>query len=100
MNPVVGEFLLIFDLNVTSSHGFQGSSPPLFSPCNFDLSNVDHDDDVMSLDEFDPTLETNLLIVPSKLTIQKKNYDASKNFQDSWATKVPWAEFCLLSQTS
>jgi hypothetical protein len=91
-NLVVGGPLLIFDPNVTSSsHGFQGSSPPLFSPCNFNLSNVDHDDDVMSLDEFDPTFETNLFIDPSKLTIQEKNYDASKNFQDSWATKVPWA---------
>ncbi len=68
-NPVVGGPLLIFDLNVTSSHGFQGPSPPLFSPSNFDLSNVDHDDDVMSLDEFDPTLETNLLVVPFELTI-------------------------------
>jgi hypothetical protein len=78
-NLVVGGPLLIFDLNVTSSsHGFQGSSPLLFSPCNYDLSNVDHDDDVMSLDEFNPTLETNLLVVPSKLIINKKNYDASK----------------------
>ncbi len=66
----MGGPLLIFDLNVTSSsHGFQGPSPPSFSPCNFDLSNVDHDDDVMSLDEFDPTLETNLLVVPFELTI-------------------------------
>jgi hypothetical protein len=62
-NPIVGGPLLIFYLNVTSSsHGFQGSSPPLFSPCNCDFSNVDHDDDVMSLDESDPILETNLLV--------------------------------------
>jgi hypothetical protein len=42
---------------------------PLFSPCNFNPSNGDHDDDIMFLDEFDPTLETDLLVVPSKLTI-------------------------------
>jgi hypothetical protein len=78
-NLVVGGPLLIFDPNVMcSSHGFQRSSPPLFSPCNCDLSNVGHDDDVMSLDESNPTLETNLLVVPFKLTINKKNYDASK----------------------
>jgi hypothetical protein len=63
---------------MSSSHGFQGSSPPLFSPCNCDISNIDHDDDVMSLDESNPTLGTNLLVVPSKLTINKKNYDAFK----------------------
>jgi hypothetical protein len=53
----------------SSSHGPQRSSLLLTSPCNFDPSNVDHDDHVMFLDEFDPTLETNLPIVLSKLTI-------------------------------
>jgi hypothetical protein len=69
----MGEPLIISNANVvSSSHGLQGSSLPLFSPCNSNLSNGDHDDDVISLDEFDPTLEIYLPIVPSKLTIQRK----------------------------
>jgi hypothetical protein len=96
MNPIVGGLLLIFDPNVISFfHGLQRSSLALFSPCNFDRSNVDHDDDVMSLDEFDPTPKIDLFIVPSKSTIQKINYDASRKFQYSWATKLPWAKFYL-----
>jgi len=49
----------------------------LFSPCNFNPSNGDHDDDddddddVMSLDESGPTPKMDLLVVPSKLTVQK-----------------------------
>jgi hypothetical protein len=69
----VGRFLLIYNSNVTFSfHGPQGSSLPLFSPYNSDISNANHDDDVMSLYEFDPALETNLPIIPFKSTIQKK----------------------------
>jgi hypothetical protein len=69
-NLVVGGPLLIYDPNVvSSSRGLQRSSLPLFSPCNFDPSNVDHDDDVMFLDEFDPTHKIDLFIVPSKSTI-------------------------------
>jgi hypothetical protein len=65
--------LLIFYPNVASSfHGPQGSSPPLFSPCNFNPSNGDHDDDVMSLDECNPIPKIDLHVIPSKLTIQKK----------------------------
>jgi hypothetical protein len=79
----------------SSSHGPQGSSPPLSSPCNSDPSNVDHDDDVMSLDECNTTPETNLPIVPSKLTFYKNNNDAFRDFQDFWATKLSWVEFCL-----
>ncbi len=94
-NLVVGGPLLIYDPNVTSSRGLQRSSLLLFSPCNFDPSNVDHDDDVMSLDEFDPIPKIDLFTVPFKSTIQKKNYDASKSFQYSWATKLPWAKFNL-----
>jgi len=68
----MGEPLLISNPNVaSSSHGLQGSSLPLFSPCNFNPSNGDHDDDVMSLDEFDPIPEINILVVPFKLTVQK-----------------------------
>ncbi len=66
----MGGPLLNYDPNVvSSSHGLQRSSLPLFSPCNFDLSNVDHDDDVMSLDEFGPIPKIDLFIVPSKPTI-------------------------------
>ncbi len=94
----MGGPFLIYDVNVaSSSHGPQGSSLP---PCNFDPSNVDHDDDVMFLDESDPTPKTNILIVPSKLIVQKKNYDALRKFQDSWATKPPWIELCLSSNGS
>ncbi len=66
----MGGPLLIYDPNVASpSHGLQKSSLLLFSPCNFDFSNVNHDDDVMSLDESDPTPKIDLFIVPSKLKI-------------------------------
>ncbi len=81
-NLVVGGLLLNYDPNVASSfHGLQRSSLPLFSPCNFDPSNVDDDDDdVMSLDEFDPIPKIDLFIVPSKPIIQKKKNDASRKF--------------------
>jgi len=66
----VGRPLLIFDPNVVSSfHGLERSSPPLFSPCKSNPSNGDHDDDVMSLDESNPTPKIDLHVVPSKLTI-------------------------------
>jgi hypothetical protein len=65
-------FIISNAIVASSFHGLQGSSLPLFSPCNSNISNGDHDDDVISLDEFDPTLEIYLPIVPSKLTIQKK----------------------------
>ncbi len=65
-----GPFLNFYPNGASFSHGLQGSSPPLFSPCNYDPSNVDHDDDdVIFLDEFDPHLEIDLPIVPSKLII-------------------------------
>jgi hypothetical protein len=51
----------------------------LFTPCSSGLSNVNDDDDnVMSLYESDPILETSLPIIPFKSTIQKENYDALK----------------------
>jgi hypothetical protein len=66
----MGVPLLIFSPNLAYfSHGPRGSFLPLFSPCNFNPSNGDHDNDVMFLDEFDPTPETYLLVVPSKLSI-------------------------------
>ncbi len=72
-NLNVGGPLLISNLNVDySSHGIQGSSFSLFSPCNSDPSNVDHDEDVMSLDESNPILEIDLPIISSKLIVKKK----------------------------
>jgi hypothetical protein len=71
-NPAMGEPFLISNPNVASSfHGFQGSSHPLFSPCNCNPSNGDHHDDVMSLDESDPTPKIDLHVVPPKLIVQK-----------------------------
>jgi hypothetical protein len=58
-------------MGVSFFHGLQGLSPLLFSPCNYD-PNVDHNDDVISLNEFDPNLEIDLPIVSSKLIIHKK----------------------------
>jgi len=69
-NPTMGEPLIISNPNVASSfHNLQGSSLLMFSPCNSNPSNGDHDDDVMSLDEANPTLKIDLHVVPSKLTI-------------------------------
>jgi hypothetical protein len=69
-NLVIGGPFLNFYLNGASfSHGLQGPSPSLFSACNYDASNVDHDDDVISFDEFDPHIEINLPIVPFQLII-------------------------------
>jgi len=79
-NPAMGEPLLISNPNVASSfHGLQRSSLLMFSPCNSNPSNGDHDDDVMSLDESNPTPKIDLHVVPSKLIVpQKKN--VSKKF--------------------
>jgi len=86
---VCGPFLISIPNVDFSSYGIQRSSLPLFSPCNSNPSNVDHDDDVMSLDEFNPILEINIPAISSKLIVKKKNYDASKKIQDSLVTKLP-----------
>jgi hypothetical protein len=67
---------------------------------NSNPSNGDHHDDVMSLDESNPTPKIDLPIVPSKLIVQKNNYDVFRKFQDFWATKLLWAKFCLGSNGS
>jgi len=72
----------------------------LLSPCNYNPSNGDHDDDVMSLDESNPTPKIDLHVIPSKLIIQKNNNDVSRKFQDFWATKPLWAKFYLGSNGS
>ncbi len=80
-NHDVGGSFLISNPNVdSSSHGIQGSSPPLFSPNNSYPSNVNNDDDVMSLDELNPIPKLDLPTISSKLIVKKKNYDASRNF--------------------
>jgi hypothetical protein len=97
----MGGPLLIFDPSgVSFFHGLQRSSLLLFSLCNYDLSDVDHDDDVMFLYELDLALEIDLPIVPSKLIVHTKNYDAFRKFQDSWPIKLPWVEFCLGSNVN
>jgi hypothetical protein len=53
----IGGPILISNPNVASFfHGLQGSSLFLFSPCNFNPSNGDHDDDAMFSNESNPTL--------------------------------------------
>jgi hypothetical protein len=80
----VGGPLLISNPNVDSfSHGIQGSSPPLFSPCNFDTSNADLDDDVIFLDEFNTIPKIDLPTISCKLIVKKNNYDASRIFLNS-----------------
>jgi hypothetical protein len=62
-NPfIVGEPLLIHDSNVASSScGPFACFPPLFSPCNIDISNdLNHEDPIS--DDL-PTLEIDLLNV-------------------------------------
>jgi len=55
------------------------SSPLLFSSCSYDLSNVDHVEDVsMSLSGFSPSAKNDKPIQP-KVGIKKRNYDATKN---------------------
>ncbi len=71
--PNVGGPLLISNPNVDySSHGIQRASLPLSSPCNFIPSNVDHNDDVMSLDGSNPILEINLHVISFKLIVKKR----------------------------
>ncbi len=33
--------------------------------------------------------------IKSRLGVKNWNYDTTKKFQDSWATKLPWAELCV-----
>jgi hypothetical protein len=79
-----------------SSHGLAfPSSFPLFSSYSYDLSNVDHIEDVpMSLSGSSPNVEDDNPI-QFKVGIKKRNYDAIKKFQENRATKLPWAEFFI-----
>jgi hypothetical protein len=71
----------------------------LFSPNQFNISNQNNDDDVvvMNTDGSFSTPNVHLPIVP---LVNKKNYDTYKKFKESWATKLPWVEFCLGSNGS
>jgi CRISPR/Cas system CMR-associated protein Cmr5 small subunit len=51
----------------------------------------------MNIDDSFSTPTVNFPIVSS---IKKKTSDANKKFEESWATKLPWAKFCLGSNGS
>jgi hypothetical protein len=83
-NFKVGGFLVIPINDKTFS--FHGptfpSSPLLFFNFSFDLSNVDHIEDVpMSLNGSSPSAGDDKPIQP-KATIKKRNYDAIRKFQE------------------
>ncbi len=71
--------LVIDDSNVASSScGPFACSPPLFSPCNIDISNdLNHEDPIS---DNVPTLQIDLLNVYFKLDIKKRNFDAISKF--------------------
>jgi len=76
-----------------SSHGFTlPSSPPLFFCCSFDPSNPNHIEDVPKfLSESSPSAKNDKPIQP-KVGIKKKNYDATRKFQEKCVAKLPWAK--------
>jgi hypothetical protein len=80
-SKVGGPFVIPTSDKTFSSHGLTfPSSPPLFSSCSFDPSNVDHIEDVpMPLNESSPSVKDDKRIQP-KVNIKKKNYDAIKKF--------------------
>jgi hypothetical protein len=49
----------------------------------------------MSLRESCTPLEKNLPIARFKLGVNKRNYDATMKFQDSWVVGLPWAKLCV-----
>jgi hypothetical protein len=79
----------------TSYHGpILPSSPLLFSNYVSNPSNANHIEVIpMFLSGLSPSAENDKPIQP-KVGIKKKNYDATKKFQEKWATKFPW-EKCL-----
>jgi hypothetical protein len=48
----------------------------------------------MSLNGSSPNPEDNMPI-PSKVAIKKRNYDATRKFQDKWVVELPWAELFI-----
>jgi hypothetical protein len=80
----------------TSYHGpIFPSSPPLFFSCGSNPSNANHIEDVpMSLSGSSPSVENDKPIQP-KVGIKKKNYDATRKFQEKWATKLPWEKLFI-----
>jgi len=83
---------LIGDQNgASSSHGPLTSSPPLFSPSTFNMSNLDDDDGVMFFRQsITPPKEDLLNVHPFeegqhtikfKPGIEKRNYDTTKKFK-------------------
>jgi hypothetical protein len=96
-NSKVGGLLFIYTSDKTSSyHGLVlPSSPPLFSSCGSNPSNANHIENVpMSLSGSSPSAENDKPIQP-KVGIKKKNYDATRKFQEKWATKLPWEKLFI-----
>jgi hypothetical protein len=56
---------------------------------NFDPSNQDDENFVMSLNESSTAPKEGLPTTQSKLGVKKRSYDATKKFQDSWVVKLP-----------
>lgn len=76
----MGGPLVIHDSNIASSScGIFACSPPLFSPCNIDLSNDLNHEDPISNDV--PTLEIDFLNVQFKLDIKKGILMPLKSFK-------------------
>jgi hypothetical protein len=68
----------------------------LFSPSSIiDHSTLLNHDDVMI--DHDPfhIPKSNLPIVQPKLKVKKLNYNATRKFQNFWATKFPSVELCM-----
>jgi hypothetical protein len=90
---VGGPLVIPINDKTSSSYGLAlPSSPPLFSTCNSNPSNANHIENVtMSLNGSSPNVEDDKPIQP-KVGIKKKNYDATKKFQEKWVVKLPWEE--------
>jgi hypothetical protein len=58
------------------------------------LTSLNHDDVLSDHDPF-LTPKFDLPTIQSKLEVKKLNYNATRKFQDSWATKFPSVELCL-----
>jgi hypothetical protein len=68
---------------------------PLFSSCDSNPSNANHIENVpMFLRGSSPSAKIDKPIQP-KVGIKKKNYDATRKFQEKWATKLPWEKMFL-----
>jgi hypothetical protein len=92
-SKVGGPFVIPTSDKSSSFHGPNlPSSPPLFSNYSYDPSNANHIEDVpMSFSVSSPSAEDDKPIQP-KVSINKRNYDVTRKFQEIWLAKFPWAE--------